>query len=78
MKRQRYPMPEFMRKALVSGGMMEKYKERLPYQQNDYIGCITRAKQKQTQEKRLNQVLDELEKGGVYMNMAWKPKRIKS
>jgi hypothetical protein len=41
-----------------------------PYQQNDYIGWITRARRPETQEKRLDQMLEELEKGDVYMKMA--------
>jgi len=53
--------------------VMEAYRARPPYQQNDYIGWITRAKQPETREKRLKQMLDELARGDVYMNMAWKP-----
>ena len=71
--RPRYPMPDFFREALEARGLMEAYRTRPPYQQNDYIGWITRAKQPETQEKRLNQMLDELEKGDVYMKMAWQP-----
>ncbi len=73
--RQRYPMPEFFREALESRGLMEAYEARPPYQRNDYIGWVTRAKRPETQEKRLNQMLDELEKGDVYMKMEWNPKR---
>jgi hypothetical protein len=36
---------------------------------------ITHAKRVETLERRLNQMLDELEKGDVYMKMAWQPKR---
>jgi uncharacterized protein YdeI (YjbR/CyaY-like superfamily) len=64
-------MPEFFREALESRGLMEAYQDRPPYQQNDYIGWITRAKRPETQEKRLNQMLDELKKGDVYMKMEW-------
>jgi len=64
-------MPDFFREALESHGLMEAYRARPPYQQNDYIGWITRAKRPETQEKRLNQMLEELEKGDVYMNMEW-------
>jgi len=73
--RSRYPMPEFMREALESRGVMDAYRMRPPYQQNDYIGWITRAKRVATQQKRLNQMLEELEKGDVYMNMNWHTKR---
>ena len=69
--RSRYPMPDFFREALEARGLMEAYNARPPYQRNDYIGWITRAKRPETQEKRLNQMLEELEKGDVYMNMEW-------
>jgi uncharacterized protein YdeI (YjbR/CyaY-like superfamily) len=52
---------------------MAAYRDRPPYQQNDYVGWITRAKGDETRRKRLDQMLDELEHGGVYMNMAHKP-----
>ena len=42
-----------------------------PYQQNDYIGWITRAKRPETRQKRLDQMLAELQTGGVYMRMTW-------
>ena len=69
--RPRYPMPEYIREALEARGLMDAYEARPPYQRNDYIGWITRAKRPETQEKRMNQMLDELEKGDVYMKMAW-------
>lgn len=71
--RPRYPMPDFFREALEARGLMDAYLARPPYQQNDYIGWIMRAKQEATKQKRLNQMLDELEKGGVYMRMKWNP-----
>ena len=72
--REIYPMPDFVRVALMRKGLMEEYESRPPYQRNDYIGWITRAKLPATQEKRLNQMLDELERGDAYMNMAYRPK----
>lgn len=72
--RPRYEMPEFIHEALNSHGLMEAYLSRPPYQQNDYIGWINRAKLESTKQKRLNQMLDELKKGGVYMKMKWHPK----
>ena len=53
---------------------MDAYLSRPAYQQNDYIGWITRAKRAATRDKRLNQMLDELEHGGVYMRMKWRPR----
>ncbi|MGD2177354.1 MAG: YdeI/OmpD-associated family protein, partial [Anaerolineae bacterium] len=63
-------MPDFVNRALEERGLMEDYRARPAYQQNDYIGWIMRAKRQATREKRLQQMLDELEIGGVYMNMA--------
>ena len=71
--RPRYEMPDFIREALNAHNLMEAYLSRPPYQQNDYIGCINRAKLETTKQKRLNQMLDELKRGGVYMKMKWQP-----
>ena len=72
LKRAKYPMPDYIRDALKERGLMDAYQARPPYQQNDYIGWVTRAKHESTRQKRLNQMLDELEGGKLYMNMAWK------
>ena len=76
--RPRYSMPDFMRDALNEHGMMDAYNARPPYQRNDYIGWIQRAKREETKQKRLNQMLDELKRGNVYMKMKWKSKQINS
>jgi hypothetical protein len=76
--RPRYPMPGFVRKALNEYGLMAAYKSRPAYQQNDYIGWITRAKLEDTQNKRLDQMFDELFCGDRYMKMVYKPKRFKN
>ncbi len=52
--------------------MMDAYNSRPPYQRNDYIGWIQRAKLEATRQKRLNLMLDELKRGDVYMKMKWK------
>jgi uncharacterized protein YdhG (YjbR/CyaY superfamily) len=67
-------MPDAIREALERAGLMEAYRLRPPFQRNDYLGWIARAKQSQTKEKRLNQMLDELRDGHLYMGMAWKAK----
>jgi uncharacterized protein YdeI (YjbR/CyaY-like superfamily) len=69
LKRSQYPMPEFIKQALEKHDLMKLYKERPAYQQNDYIGWISRAKRQETIDKRLAQMLQELKIGGVYMNM---------
>ena len=67
-------MPVLVKKALIGSGLMSAYEERPAYQQNDYIGWITRAKQETTRQKRLKIMLDELKSGNSYMNMKWGPK----
>ena len=67
-----HEMPEFIHDALQKHGLMDAYLARPPYQRNDYIGWITRARLSPTQKKRLKQMLDELKKGDVYMRMEWK------
>ena len=74
LKRERHEMPDFIREALVGRDVLDAYLGRPAYQQNDYIGWITRAKRDSTREKRLQQMLDELEHGGVYMRMKWRLK----
>ncbi|MHC1781290.1 MAG: YdeI/OmpD-associated family protein [Anaerolineaceae bacterium] len=71
LKRPVYPMPDDIRAALEERGLMERYHARPAYQQNDYIGWISRAKQPATRRKRLDQMLEELAGGGKYMNMVY-------
>jgi uncharacterized protein YdeI (YjbR/CyaY-like superfamily) len=69
--RTRHKMPDYIREALTERNLLEAYHVRPAYQQNDYIGWITRAKREETKQKRLSQVLEELEGGRLYMNMLW-------
>lgn len=69
--RKREDMPEFVRTALEERGLREQYDARPPYQRNDYLMWINNAKQDATKQKRLGQMLDELEDGYVYMRMDW-------
>lgn len=69
--RARHKMPDYVREALTERKLMDAYRERPDYQQNDYMGWITRAKREETKEQRLSQMLDELEGGKLYMNMLW-------
>lgn len=69
-------MPAAVESALIERGLMEAYRARPDYQQNDYLGWINRAKRAETKERRLEQMLDELERGGVYMKMDWRPGRM--
>jgi len=74
-KRPANPMPEFVRAALEARDLRAQYDARPWYQRNDYLGWITRAKREETKQKRLAQMLDELDAGDLYMNMAWRPGR---
>lgn len=72
--RERYPIPDFIATALDQSSMWERYRARPPYQQNDYIGWITRGKREETRQKRLTQMLEELQSGDAYMGMAYNAK----
>jgi uncharacterized protein YdeI (YjbR/CyaY-like superfamily) len=68
-------MPSFVKQALEERNLMSEYEARPAYQQNDYIGWINDAKLKETKEKRLFQMLEELEMGGIYMKMSHPPSK---
>jgi uncharacterized protein YdeI (YjbR/CyaY-like superfamily) len=68
-------MPEDVRAELEKRRLMAEYRARPFYQRNDYLGWIGRAKQVTTRRKRIAQMLDELERGGVYMKMDHPPSR---
>ncbi|NNE97810.1 MAG: YdeI/OmpD-associated family protein [Pyrinomonadaceae bacterium] len=72
LKRPINPMPDFVLEALEKNKLFDAYEARPPYQRNDYVGWITRAKRDETRQKRLKQMLDELKRGDTYMNMRYK------
>jgi hypothetical protein len=74
LKRPVYPMPDEIRVELEGRGLMERYHARPAYQQNDYIGWITRAKRPETRLKRLEEMLEELAGGDKYMKMDYQAK----
>jgi uncharacterized protein YdeI (YjbR/CyaY-like superfamily) len=65
-------MPDYFEEALIESGLMDTYRQRPPYQQNDYVGWVSRAKRPETRQRRLQQMLDELRAGDVYMKMKWR------
>jgi len=69
LKRPIHEIPDFVEKALNDHKLIQDFLNRPDYQQNDYIGWINRAKREETKQKRLNQMLEELDKGGIYMKM---------
>ncbi len=64
-------MPEYVRQALEERSLMDAYQARPPYQRNDYVGWIDRAKRSETKVRRLEQMLDELATGDRYMKMPY-------
>ena len=69
--REIHPIPDDVRLLLQNRGLWEAYQARPPYQQNDYIGWIEQAKRAETRQNRIDQMLDELQAGGLYMKMRW-------
>ena len=74
LKRDINPMPKRIRTLLVAKRLLKKYNARPPYQRNDYLGWISRAKLETTKEKRISQMLSEIRSGDRYMNMRWSGK----
>lgn len=69
--RKKTTMPAFVKQALTKQKLMDAYKNRPPYQQRDYLFWITQAKREETRHKRLQQMLDELFAGSLYMKQKW-------
>ena len=61
--RPRHPMPPDVRAALRASRATAAYNARPPYQRNDYIGWILRAKRPDTRIRRIRQMLSELKRG---------------
>ena len=65
LRRKLVEMPADVKLALEQTGLRADYDHRPAYQRNDYLAWI----RQEIRQKRLNQMLDELKKGGVYMRM---------
>jgi hypothetical protein len=66
-------MPQDVEEALVLHNLMDEYLEWPAYERNDSLVWINQAVHPETMQKRLHQMLDELEAGGVYMGLEHKP-----
>jgi hypothetical protein len=75
LKRPKHPMPSYIRTAMTRAGVTAAYRQRPAYQRNDYIRWIAAAKLETTREKRLKQMIRELEGGSRYMSMKWSPRK---
>lgn len=67
------PMPGHVRTALVKREMMDAFRARPDYQQNDYLKWIATAAGEAAKQKRLDQMLDELQSGALYKGESWTP-----
>jgi hypothetical protein len=67
------PMPGNVRTALDKRNLMDAYMARPEYQRDDYLKWISTAAGPAAKQKRLDQMLDELEKGGVFKGEPWTP-----
>ena len=74
-RRPRHPMAPDVNAALEKSSLRAAYDARPPYQRNDYLAWIDGARQGDTRRRRIEQMLDELKKGGVYMGMSHAPSR---
>jgi len=68
-------MPDDVAEALRESSVCERYHARPAYQQNDYLRWIGQAKREATRDKRLHQMIRELESGDVYMGMPYSTKK---
>lgn len=68
-------MPADVDAELERRGLRASYDARPFYQRNDYLAWIGRAVRPETRQKRIAQMLDELDTGGVYMGMDHPPSR---
>ena len=71
-KREIQKIPEDVLERLLQENLLTAYQQRPAYQQNDYLAWFSRAKQQQTRQKRIEQMLHELRDGHVYMRMRYK------
>ena len=66
-------MPGNVRGALMKRKLMDAFRARPDYQQNDYLKWLATANGVATKQQRLDQMLDELEKGGLFKGAPWTP-----
>jgi hypothetical protein len=69
----RQPMPGNVRAALEKRKLMDAYLARPDYQKDDYLKWIALTAGPAAKQKRLDQMLDELEKGDVFKGEPWTP-----
>lgn len=69
----RQPMPGNVRTALDKRTLMDAYLARPDYQKAEYLKWIAVAAGPAAKQKRIDQMLDELEKGNLFKGEPWTP-----
>ena len=64
-------MPGNVRSALTKRNLMDAFRARPDYQQNEYLKWIATANGVATKQQRLDQMLDELHSGKLYKGEPW-------
>jgi hypothetical protein len=67
------PMPGNVRGALAKKNLTDAFRARPDYQQNEYLKWIATAAGPAVKQQRLDQMLHELEKGGLFKGEPWTP-----
>ena len=65
------PMPGNVRGALAKRKLLDTFRARPDYQQNDYLKWIASANGEAAKQKRLDQMLEELAQGGLFKGEPW-------
>jgi uncharacterized protein YdeI (YjbR/CyaY-like superfamily) len=65
------PMPGNVKGALAKAKLLDTFHERPQYQQDDYLKWIAHAAGPQQKQQRIDQLVDELTKGGVFKGEPW-------
>ncbi len=71
--KQPQPMPGNVRSALVKRSLMDAYLDRPAYQKDEYLKWIALAAGPAEKQRRLDQMLAELEQGGVFKGEPYTP-----
>lgn len=70
---QKHAMPGFVRSALTKHDLMDAFRARPDYQQNEYLGWLGKAVTDAEKKKRAAQLVDELTKGDAFLGKPWAP-----
>lgn len=66
-------MPGNVRGALAKKNLLDAFRARPDYQRNGYLKWIASAAGPAAKQQRLDQMLDELQQGGLFQGEPWTP-----